>query len=117
MPFIGVRISWLMFARNSLLARWRLRRLPSVLLRFLGVLPLGDVDERAFEPFRFARSGPQQGRIEQDPDDRAVTTPELLLVIGQRARRLQLGEEIRAVGSVEIVTVTVPCSRHSSREP
>ena len=46
MPFMGVRISWLMLARNSLLARWQLRRLPGA-LEFLGdVAAPGDVRAR-----------------------------------------------------------------------
>ena len=70
MPFIGVRISWLMLARNSLLAHFReRRRLPGATRVFLGALAIGDVREGGDEPAARRRVAPdlEDGAVRAQP--------------------------------------------------
>ena len=53
-PFIGVRISWLILARNSLLARLAASAASLASAVFLGALTVGNVDQSSSVPDELA---------------------------------------------------------------
>ena len=83
-PFIGVRISWLMLARNSLLAWLALfGGLLGAMHFLLGLLARRDVDQGPFDDRRHARLALEQRHAFEHPHRRAILAPVAALDIGE----------------------------------
>jgi hypothetical protein len=101
MPFIGVRISWLMLARNSLLARLAASASSfRALQRRLGFLAAGDVDQRPLDDIGQAVLAGDQGRAFEHPDVLAVGPAHAALEVGDALPLLQRVDERLPVGGV-----------------
>ena len=127
MPFNGVRISWLMLATNSLLARLAASAASlASRKRDLGAAPLGDVPGEAKRPHQLALVVAQRQFRRGDPRDAAVGPGFLLLqlehrftglhephFVGPGLRRMFLREEIEIrladrVGRIDAVRTAAP---------